>query len=73
MSASEVPVDCAICGFFLGSGFPGGTAFCSKCQDYVVTRARTSNLGAVLGALVVVGVGVGLGFLAMKLLNELFE
>ena len=69
----EEPVDCAACGFFLGSGIPGGSLYCSRCQRIVLARARAGNLGAVFGALLVVGVGVGLGLLAAKLLNEFLE
>ena len=47
--------------------------YCAKCQRIVLAKVRTGNLGTVLGALAVVGVGIGLGLLAAKLLNELFE
>ena len=73
LQGNEVPVDCAVCGFFLGSGIPGGTAYCTRCQGFVITRARTGNLGSVIGALAVVGVGLGLGILAAKILNDIFE
>jgi hypothetical protein len=47
--------------------------YCARCQQNVVATARAGNLGAVLGALAVVGVGIGLGILAAKFLNDLFE
>ncbi len=70
MSNGSVPVECAACGFFLGSGLPGGTHFCSRCQDIVVTRARAGNLGAVVGALAVVVLAIGIGALIAKALND---
>lgn len=69
----EVPLDCAACGFFLGSGFPGGTAFCSRCQQTVVTKARAGNLGAAIGALFLVGLGIAVGALVIKALSDWAE
>ncbi len=70
MSANnQVQIDCAVCGFFLGSGIPGGSRYCARCKRSVLTEARAGNLGAVLGALAV----VGLGLLVAKLLSDIFE
>jgi hypothetical protein len=70
LSEGNVPIECAACGFFIGSGLPGGTYFCSKCQDLVVAKARQGDLGTVIGALAIVGLFIGIGALIADALSN---
>ena len=70
MSGDNIPVECAACGFFLGSGLPGSTYFCSKCESYVVARARGGNLWDVVGALALVGLAIGIGALIAEAFSD---
>jgi len=63
---NNLEIQCGVCGFLIGSGLPGSEQYCMKCGDYVVTKAKGNDLGAALGALAVVLVGIGIGALIVK-------
>ncbi|MDE1854362.1 MAG: hypothetical protein KGI38_11535 [Thaumarchaeota archaeon] len=65
------PLDCVVCGLSLGSGVPGGQKYCQRCESYVTTKARVGS-GAVVGGLILLGVGVVVGVATISVLKRVF-
>lgn len=55
-------VECAACGFFLGSGIPGGRKFCDNCACWITTKARQGNGKAVAAGLGLLALGALAGY-----------
>jgi predicted RNA-binding Zn-ribbon protein involved in translation (DUF1610 family) len=70
LSSNDVPIECAACGLFLGTGLPGAHYFCSKCESFVIARARGGDLGTALGALALVGLFVLIGAAIVKAFKD---
>lgn len=60
-------LECALCGFSLGTGIPGSRRWCSSCGRYVVSRAEAGDGGAVLGAALAVGAGLAAAYLLSRI------
>ncbi len=70
--SSTGPIDCGLCGIALGTGIPGGTKYCRRCADYVVTKARAGSSDA-LGGLIVLGAAFAVGAVAVAVLQGIFS
>ena len=66
------PIDCAVCGFDLGTGVPGGSKYCGRCEQYVLTKAKQGNPDA-LGGLVILGLAVVAGLAVVGFVASLFD
>jgi len=51
-------IACGICGFALGTGMPGSSAWCDRCQEFVVSRAVQQDWGGVVAGLAAVAAGI---------------
>lgn len=59
-------LECALCGFLVGTGLPGQRRYCARCEEYVVTEARSGNAAAVGGAIAAVAIGLIGAYLIKK-------
>ena len=59
------PLKCAVCGASLGMGLPGD-AYCSQCGQYVFARAAQGDAGAIIGAMVALGLGLLVAYLISR-------
>jgi hypothetical protein len=57
------PVDCGLCGLFLGAGVPGASTYCTRCAEYITAEAYEHDDSNALGALIALGVGIVLATL----------
>lgn len=66
-------VYCSLCGLFLGAGFPGGSAYCSRCGESVVAKSSQGNVSGAVGGLIALGIGIGVAALFVGLINAIFN
>lgn len=64
-NSNYVPLECAVCGFSLGTGFPG-QGYCTRCGEYAGTRASRNDVGGVIGALALLGLGLLAAYLISR-------
>ncbi len=62
----EAPIACAACGFALGTGIPGGTAWCNRCGAFVYTRALQQDWSGLFLGLFAIGIGILLAIALSK-------
>lgn len=72
MTPAPSPIDCAVCGFDLGTGLPGESKYCSRCERYVLTKAKQGSPDT-LGGLVILGLAVVAGLAVAGFVASLFD
>jgi len=71
--SANFPLECTECGLALGLGIPGSLNMCSRCEKYVVAKARQGDAGAAIGGLVLIGAGLVIGALVVALIKSIFD
>jgi hypothetical protein len=56
-------VDCAICGWHIGTGNVGGLAWCTRCARSVTNAACSHRYGVALGGLIALGIAAVVAWL----------
>ena len=56
-------IACGACGFGLGTGLPGASAWCGRCGKWVTAKAAQGKGGDVIGGIVALAAGLALAAL----------
>lgn len=67
---SSGPIECTVCGLFLGTGLPGGGRFCRGCGCYVEARLKQKDYGGAATGLILLGAAALAGYAIVRSLRR---